>query len=99
MDIHNAFLHGDLKEEVYMRLHPGFTHSDPRKVCRLKSLFMGYVKHHGVGFPSYQRPSSSLDLFNRIMITLYSLTQKVTKRSECLFTWMIFFSPPTIWTC
>ena len=43
MDVKNAFLNGELSEEVYMKLPLGYSHPPgfPHRVCRLRRAFYG----------------------------------------------------------
>lgn len=41
MDVHNAFLHGDLHDEVYIKMPLGFSNPNDTRVCRLRKSLYG----------------------------------------------------------
>ncbi|XP_073104417.1 uncharacterized protein [Elaeis guineensis] len=73
LDVKNAFLHGDLQEEVYMQIPPGFeTRATIEKVCKLKRLLYGLK----------QSPRTWFDRFSR---TVKGMGYKQSNADDTLF--------------
>ncbi|XP_073132836.1 uncharacterized protein [Henckelia pumila] len=62
LDVKNAFLNGDLEEEVYMELPPGFDEKSKNgKVCRLKKSLYGLKQSPQAWFDKFTKAILKLD--------------------------------------
>lgn len=73
--MNNVFLHGDLEEEVNMRMPPSFACNDPNKVCKLKkNHYMDLNRLLDSGLQNCLPNCMSMDLFALILISLCLFT-------------------------
>ena len=61
MDVKNDFLHGDLKEEVYMRIPQDISSLSKTSVCRLRRSLYGIKQAHRAWFDKFKTTSHRLE--------------------------------------
>lgn len=90
MNVHNAFLHETLDEEVYMKLPSVFSHSSPNKVCKLCMSIYGLKQAPRCWFRTLRASLLRLGSDNHHMILLFSRCRMMVLNFMFLSTLMIW---------
>ncbi|CAL1370718.1 unnamed protein product [Linum trigynum] len=71
LHVNNAFLHGDLEEEMYMKVPQGFDKEGDNNVCRLRKSLYGLKQASRNSYQKFTLALGSLDFSHREQIILY----------------------------
>ena len=85
MDIKNAFLHGDLKEDIYMAPPPSLFSSSTSVVCKLKWSLYGLKQAPRAWFDKFLTTCFASLLCKANMIPLYFFAQHILVLFSSLF--------------
>lgn len=72
LDVNNALLHGELEEDVYMKIPQGFCKKDETRVCKLKKSL-------------YRLKQASCNWYQKITLALIKIGFKQAKMDHYLF--------------
>jgi histone deacetylase 1/2 len=92
LDVKNAFLHGAMEEEVYMRQPPGYE-TRLGHVCRLDKALYGLKQAPRAWYSRLTSKLQSLGFVHLRQILLCSSTTKGEYVYSCLSMWMILLLP------
>ena len=71
LDVKNAFLYGDLQEEVYIKQPPGYVAQRENKICRLKKAIYGLNQSPRAWFEKFSITFSGIDFSPMSLRSLY----------------------------